>query len=336
MTTQTIKPHFTVRHFQRDRDIPHLVQFAIDAEGRKPEETAAIKIEIEESFTWEGHDPERDRYVVMASDNATADNATIDNVEVVVAQAVLSLQLQERILASIVVHPAWRRRDIGSMLLERVRTRARAYNASHIALGHKINNAAGQAFLQHHNFQLAGHIRTFMAPADVAIPAPEWPTGFIVRQFEDVQSFATLATAQNRCYHDMWGQTENTKGAITEEVLAEYLPRHPEFFNAAGVHLVFAPDGEAVGICYGNVGRAVDGQRQQIIDSPGIAPEYRHLELQRPLMLCVMRWLRQTYGAGSIDLQTYGDYDPAVEIYQELGFRLVPEMHHIDYRWDLR
>lgn len=36
----------------------------------------------------------------------------------------------------------------------------------------------------------------------------------------------------------------NTGGAITKEVLAEFMPKHPEFFNAAGGHLVFAPDGE--------------------------------------------------------------------------------------------
>ena len=325
MSNKEPNPQYSIRPFHKDEDIPLLVQLIIEAEDRQPDEAQAIQSEIENSLTWEGHDPSQDRFVVVLSDSLSQ----------IIAHASLFLQLSERVIASIGVHPKWRRQGIGSSLLECVRYRAKEYNATHIAIGTRSNDHVGQAFLETNNFQIAGHIRFFVAPADVPMPESNLPDDFTVRQFKDVKSLALLAEVQNRCYHDMWGHTENTEGVVTEEVLAEYMPKHPEFFNEAGIHILFAPDAEAIGVCYGRAGDEIGGNRQKIIDSPGIAPEYRHLDLQRPLTLIVMQWLRQTYGEGPIELHTYGDFERAVEIYEDLGFQLEPQKHIIDYRWDL-
>ncbi len=48
-----------------------------------------------------------------------------------------------------------------------------------------------------------------------------------------------------------------------------------------------------------------------------------------------MHWLRNTVGAGPIQLHTYGDQEAAVAIYHELGFVLEPNSHLIEYRRDL-
>ncbi len=77
------------------------------------------------------------------------------------------------------------------------------------------------------------------------------------------------------------------------------------------------------------------GRPKQVVDSPGVAPQYRRLGLQRPLTLTTMHWLRNTAGIGPIQLHTYGDQEAAVAIYQALGFVLEPNSHLIEYRLDL-
>ena len=74
--------------------------------------------------------------------------------------------------------------------------------------------------------------------------------------------------------------------------------------------------------------KGLDGEREKIVDSPGIAPAYRSLGLLRPLTLTAMRWLRGL-GAGPIQLETYGDGEAAAEIYGEVGF--VMQEHYVEY-----
>ncbi len=77
------------------------------------------------------------------------------------------------------------------------------------------------------------------------------------------------------------------------------------------------------------------GRPKQVVDSPGVVPAHRHLGLQRPLALTTMHWLRNTVGAGPIQLHTYGDQEAAVAIYHALGFVLEPNSHLIEYRFNL-
>lgn len=152
-----------------------------------------------------------------------------------------------------------------------------------------------------------------------------------MRNYAEVQDLSTLVEALNRCYGDMWGHLENTKGAMNEGYLAENMNKYPHHYDPEGIFVAFAPDGDVAGVCVAILGAKVEGQdeeQEKIVDSPGVVPEHRHMRLQRPLTLTALHWLR-SQGPGSIKLESYGDGEKAVDIYRELGFAL--EVHYLEY-----
>ena len=94
-----------------------------------------------------------------------------------------------------------------------------------------------------------------------------------------------------------------------------------------GIFVLYAPDGDIAGVVFNRL----DGEKgEKVIDSPGVAPEYRHLGLSRPLVQHSMRWLN-SQAVGDFHLHTWGDFDGAVAIYTDLGFSLKPENRMIEY-----
>jgi len=154
-----------------------------------------------------------------------------------------------------------------------------------------VGNVAADAFLRRHGFLPAGHARTLTAPAALTIPEPAWPVGYVLRTLAEVADVNLWAEACSRCYADMWGHRENTEPA-TAEFHADLLRACPDLFSPAGIFLLFAPDGSLAGVCVGYVeGGERGGATIRVIDSPGVAPAHRHLSLQHPLVLAVLRWL---------------------------------------------
>ncbi|MCB0087265.1 MAG: hypothetical protein KDE54_05075 [Caldilineaceae bacterium] len=114
----------------------------------------------------------------------------------------------------------------------------------------------------------------------------------------------------------------------------------PKFYNPDAIFIVFAPDGDVAGVCYGRAfgheqNDPSNGRPKKVVDSPAVVPELRHLGLQRPLTLTTMRWLRQNVGAGPMELWSYGDQEETVAIYTKLGFVLTPNRHLIEYKFAL-
>jgi GNAT superfamily N-acetyltransferase len=95
---------------------------------------------------------------------------------------------------------------------------------------------------------------------------------------------------------------------------------------------LFAPDGEIAGLTYGRLSadRGPGLPKTRIVDSPGTAPAYRLAGLIRPLTLLTLQWLR-TQGEGPLELHCFGEPEDVVEIYADLGFRLAPADHWVEY-----
>jgi ribosomal protein S18 acetylase RimI-like enzyme len=66
----------------------------------------------------------------------------------------------------VVVHPAHRRKGLGSHLLELVLTRARQAGSNQILVYANGHNTASNAFLKHHEFELAGTLGVMGTPAN--------------------------------------------------------------------------------------------------------------------------------------------------------------------------
>ena len=321
MIKAPIEDQYAVRPFIQGRDLAGLVQLRIDIENFDHAGNDLSEAAVIETLNWPGHDPQKDRWVIEKPGGHGE----------LFGHAWARAQSPERTVVYVAIHPDWRRKGLGSTLLERMLTRAVEMGATHVTAAADIKNKGADAFLLRNGFQHAGNNRFMRAPAGIPLSEPHWPDGYTVRSYTEVQNLSTLVEAFNRCYGDMWGHRENTKGAMNEEYLAERMKKNPQHYNPDGLLIVFAPDGEVAGVCVAVLGSKVDGQgddRVMIVDSPGVVPEHRQLGLQRPLTLTAMRWLR-SHSPGPIDLESYGDGEDAVRIYKDLGFVL--EEHYLEY-----
>jgi mycothiol synthase len=319
------KDQLITRLFRQDEDLPRLIHLRAEIEAAEKAGNDISEAAARATLNWPGHDPTQDRWVAE----------TPDNPDWLIGHAWVRAQSKERTIIYAATHPDWRRRGVGSALLERALARAHEHGATHVTAAADVKNREADAFLCHNGFWPVGNNRFFCASAGIPLAEPNWPAGYAVRSYAEVQDLSTLVEVFNRSYNDMWGHRENTKGAMTEEYLAESMAKYPEWYIPEGIFIAFAPDGDVAGVCKALLGTGVEEpgeESRKIVDSPGVVPEHRDQKLQRPLTLTAMHWLR-AHGPGPIELHTYGDKEKTVEIYRELGFVL--EEHYKEYRRDL-
>jgi GNAT superfamily N-acetyltransferase len=308
---------FRVRLFDPEFDIPGLVTLKTEIEAVDQAGTNTSEAAVRAQMKWLGHDPSKDRWVAVSPDAP----------DKFIGHAWIFAQSPKRSILSVSVHPDWRRKGLGNLLLNQALIRAKELGAIQIVSSTEANNVVGDAFLKYHGFSAVGHNRFFFAPGEMIHTKPIWPAGYAVRSFAEVNDLSVLVEVCNRCYETMWGHRENTE-LSTVEFYDELMKQYPELFSPEGIFLLFGPDKRVVGICCCRV-----EDSQKVIDSPAIVPELRQLDLLRPLVLTSMHWL-STKPGGNFQLQTWGDSEHAVEIYRELGFTLDDKNHSVEYLWN--
>lgn len=319
-----------IRLFDPEVDFDGLLQFRRDLEAIEPTGNDVSRQGLQDTLEWRGHDPTKDRWLVHEPGNT----------EQLIAYAWVFAQSTLRTIAFIAVHPAWRRRGIGAMLMPKLLNRAKEHGANHVVGGRRATQHASHDFLASQGFEPVGNNRFFKSAAEISLPKPAWPEGFYVKSFAEVNDLALLAEATNRCYRDMWGHAENDPHAVDAKRMADGFRDSPEHFNRQSIFIAFTPDDEIAGVCFGKTfnhpeDEADSGRPRKVVDSPGVVPALRQLELQRPLVLTTMHWLQNNVGEGPIDLWTFGDSEEAAELYMDLGFTLDPVDHLIEYRFVL-
>jgi ribosomal protein S18 acetylase RimI-like enzyme len=234
-------------------------------------------------------------------------------------------QTSQRVVFYLAIHPNYRRQGLGSRLLAQIIEHARQTGAAHITSSPAANNAAANAFLRQKGLRVVGSEWLLHAPAESVLAGPVWPEGFRVERYSTVNNPAILVDACNRSRRDMWGHSENTPGAVTEDSV----PRILSYWSPENIYLAFAPDGQVAGICAGNPNAFPQGH---LMDGPTIVPEYRDSGLQRPFVLTLAQALRSS-GPGEIRLESYGDLEPTIDIYREAGFIL--DSQYLSYCYEL-
>lgn len=252
--------------------------------------------------------------------------------------------IPERYLAWVEIHPDHRRQGLGRRLLAHSIKRARDVGADHVLVNANINDTAASAFLTSQGFWPKSDAWFMHAPANIALPEPEWPFGYHVQSFAQVQDIDLLATTYYKCYGDMWGHGANSKVLAATAKFKEGWQEHwllPQDPTGESIFLVFGPNGETVGLGRGEIG-TIEGQKdfsehpKLHVDGPGIVAVHRRLGLHRPLLLIVMRWLkaREVVDAqGEFSLSSYGDDVGTVDVYRDTGFQL--DTHLVAYHYSL-
>ncbi len=312
------KPEILFRHYNMEgsddlRCLARLLQTVedYDQDGEDVSETA-----LRASLKWQGHDPQKDRWLAFHPDQA--DEA--------IGYTFIYFQTSHRAALHVAVHPDWRRRGLGQSLLERSLLRVRESGLKQVLCNANAKNSAANAFLHLYRFQLAGSAWSLHLPAGKPAAEPEWPVGFTVRRYVETPDLKLLTTVLNQSYADHWGHAENTPGAVDEARVARAI----EYWRPEDLFIVFAPDGQAIGVCENHPTHDTAGEH--LIGGPGFAPLFRSTELYRALTLTATHWLRH-YGLNAIRLEAYGDDEIVVGIYQKLGFEL--DGQYLSYLYEL-
>lgn len=298
---------FSIRHYNPLLDLSALSNTlteieSIDHDGEDTSEEYLLA-----SLQWPNYRPDQDVWVAEADGKLVGYGVALE-------------QPSERCTIYVVVHPSRRRQGLGSQLLELTLNRAREVSSKDILVYANGHNEASNLFLNHHGFQQVGSSGSLKAPASIPVPAFEFPTGFTIKKYSDVNEPRVLLKALNVCYAGMWGHQHNENPS--EEELRS--PRFLKYYNAEDILLLFDDRDAIIGICslksHGK--KEGNGEVSDLLDGPGIVQEHRDKGYQRSMVLAGIRHLRQ-HDAHPITLEFWGDSEAALNSYRELGFEMV-------------
>jgi len=298
------------RHFRPDEDIPRLLNLRLAVEAEDQEGTDNREENLRAQLTLPGHDPARDRSVAFLAtdpDGLLGYNLTWLPPDKQVARA------------NVIVHPAWRRQGLGSLLLQKLLEHASHLGAARVTVSAHQKHPAAGPFLRKHGFHPTGTYTEMRAPGDQRLPPIVWPYGYTVRLYSEINDLAILTQAFNDCYHDLWGHHQ-----VDQEQMAGYLAE----FDPLGLFLVFSEKNRPVGVSRVELSTertARNGAPTGYIDSPGIYSPHRRLDLYRALLLTGMKWL-QGQNVSGIELESWGDKQEVLRSYFDLGFKITQQV----------
>ena len=309
---------FSIRHYVPEQDMHnlHLMLTEIESIDRDGEDTSEEY--LLGSLQWPNYRPAQDVWVAEADGK-------------LVGYGVAFEQPSGQCTIYLVVHPAYRKQGLGSQLLDLTQQRAHEVDSKYILVYANEHNAPSNLFLKKHGFQPVGSIGSLKAPASMNVPAPEFPAGFTLKKYSEVNEPRTLLHALNMCYQGMWGHQHNDNPS--EEELKS--PRFLKYYSAEDILLLYNEKNEVIGICSLKSEGKKDGAGEvsDLLDGPGILQEFRDKGYQRQMVLAGIQHLRQRH-THPITLEFWGESEYALNSYRELGFETVN--HYIAYHKELK
>ena len=309
--------NLTIRHYNPLLDLANLSAMlteieSVDQDGEETSEEYLLA-----SLNWPNYHPDKDVWIVEMDGR-------------LVGYALALEQPSKRCTLYVVVHPSQRRKGIGSKLLELVLERAQEVGSKNIMIYANEKNEASNLFLKQHGLSAVGSSGAMKTNGTV-FPAFEFPEGFTLEKYSDVNDTRILLSALNQCYQDMWGHQHNDNPS-DEEIQS---PNFLKYYDAENILLLFDPDDKVTGICSVKPEgkKEKTGSHSDLLDAPGILKEYRHLEYQRPMVLAGVKHLHQGHHKRPIVLEFWGDDEAALNIYRSLGFETT--YHYVAYHKEL-
>jgi mycothiol synthase len=298
---------FLIRHYIPERDLSSLSRMLTEIESidRDGEDTSEEYLRA--ALAWQNYRPSQDVWVAETYGKLVGYGIALE-------------QPSERCTIYVVVHPSQRRKGLGSQLLALTLNRAHELKSRNILIYANENNPGSNLFLTHHKFQPVGSSGNMKLIADIENPAAEFPKGFTLKRYSEVNDPILLLRALNECYFGMWGHGYNPDP--TEEERKS--PRFLHYYDGDDILLLFDETNSIAGICSLKPQgiQEANGELSDLLDGPGLIQAYREQGFQRPYVLAGIEHLRKR-GMRSIMLQFYGDNENALNIYRSLGFEMV-------------
>jgi mycothiol synthase len=298
---------FTIRHYVPDKDLAELSRLMTEIESMDRDGEDTSEEYLRASLAWPNYRPAQDVWVAELEGKLIGYGVALE-------------QPSQRCTIYVVVHPSQRRKGLGSQLLELTLNRARELGSKNILVYANERNTGSDLFLKHHNFQQVGSSGSLKLRAETEIPSAEFPKGFTLKTYSEVNDPLILLKALNVCYQGMWGHQHNDNP--TEEERKS--PRFLHYYDAEDILLLFDEKDSIFGVCSlkSQGKREGNGDVSDLLDGPGIIQEYRERGFQRTMVLAGIEHLRQR-GIRPITLEFWGDNENALNIYRSLGFEMV-------------
>lgn len=308
---------FVIRHYVPETDLASLSRMLtkIESIDRDGEDTSEEYLRA--SLAWRNYRPDQDVWVAESEGK-------------LVGYGVAFEQPSQQCTVYVVLHPSKRRKGLGTQLLELTLNRAREVGSKRILVYANEHNSASNLFLKHHKFQQVGSSGAMKLNAEVENLPAEFPKGFTLKRYSEVNDPLILLRALNECYLGMWGHQHNDNP--TEEERKS--PRFLHYYDAEDILLLFDETDSIFGICslkYQGK-KEGNGEVSDLLDGPGIIPAHREDGFQRQLVLAGIQHLRKK-GLRPITLEFWGDNEDALNIYRSLGFEMVN--HYITYHKEM-
>ena len=311
--------NMSLKSYLPDDHLPALSRLLTRIEVHDHNGEDASEAALRDMLGWPNFEPEKDCWVI----------AHPERPKELVGYGSTYAQTAVRCYGLVAVDPDWRRQGLGSRLLENVIDRTQTRGASQLAIDANSGNLAANAFLKQYDFEAVGSSWIMKRRAGLAVIPPQWPEGFTIRRYPEFNDPQLLADALN-AFIDMWGHGQNERPTTAEMAVNIFL----KYYDPEGVFVAFGPDGGAAGYVSILFDDKEDeqGQKVDVLDAPGVVPQYRHLALQRPLVAAALQY-QQAHSENAVDLQSWGDLPETAAIYNELGFETAA--HFIAYLREL-
>jgi mycothiol synthase len=298
---------FAIRHYLPENDLSELSRLMTEIESMDRDGEDTSEEYLRASLAWPNYRPAQDVWVAESEGKLVGYGVALE-------------QPSQRCTIYVVVHPSQRRKGLGSQLLELTLSRARELGSKNILVYANERNKGSDLFLKHHKFQQVGSSGSLKLNTDIEIPVAEFPNGFTLKKYSQVNDPLILLKALNECYLGMWGHGHDDNPSEEERKS----PRFLQYYEAEDILLLFDEKDSIFGICSlkSQGKREGSGELSDLLDGPGIIQKYREQDYQRPMVLAGIQHLRkrETF---PITLEFWGDNEHALNIYGSLGFEMV-------------
>jgi len=218
-----------------------------------------------------------------------------------------------------IVHPQWRRQDIGTALMRRAEERARVFRSDKPVF---LEMFARERIAGHDELALSLGLRPvryffYMQCHNLSsLPAPAFPPGIHMRTLNPLQDADPFLAAYNDGFSDHWGYVPTTR-----EQLEHWF--HSPHFCAEDALLAVTEEGQIAGLCiviFPQMEPEMLKTNPPLIDDLAVPHAYRRQGIGRALLLAGMH---RIHGRGFQACALGVDADnpnQALHLYESVGF----------------
>jgi mycothiol synthase len=290
-----------IRSYQ-PADFHRYVRLQSEVEKTEPTGRCTSPQFIAEQLIRPNYCPEQDLFVAEISDDIVG-YMNIEK-ELAIGRVVLDCR----------VHPSYRRKGLGTRLLDSAMNRARALEAQVAHVNITEDNLSARRTLSKFNFSF---VRRFLELWLDIGPAGEADVHSAVMECRYLRTGeeSELTELQNRAFAGTWGFSPNTVEEVTYRINSGTGSRQD---------IVLMHEGDkAIGYCW--TGTSCEGgmpsARKGRILMLGVAPHYRCKGIGRRLMMAGLTRLKSK-GLGIAELTVDSENKAARALYQSLGFEV--------------